>query len=176
MTPVVNALQHVRPVSTELLLAAGTIALVLATLLPGLREKRGEIFASTLLLLAAAAALLYATNIVPLLATDAAPRYLDLGNQNQALRVDKLGAFFKGLFLLIAAFTILLSYRSKDILSGHYSEFCALVLSVTLGMIFMATSADMLMIYLSVEMGSILSYVLAGFMRNSPRSAEAAPI
>ncbi|MEW6774723.1 MAG: NADH-quinone oxidoreductase subunit N [Bdellovibrionota bacterium] len=173
MKPVTEFLASGRFFSPEIVLIAGTIVLLLASLSPKLRERRVEISVSAVLILLIAGALVYLNNVLPFQAEGARPLYLDLGNGNKILRVDKMGAFFKGLFLTIAALGVVLSVKSKEILSEHYAEYCALILSVTLGMILMATAVDMLMVYLAVETVSILSYVLAGFIRGSIRSSEA---
>jgi NADH-quinone oxidoreductase subunit N len=53
-------------------------------------------------------------------------------------------------------------------------EFFALLLAVTLGLNLMVMSRNLLMIYVSLELVSIISFVLAGFKLNDRRSAEGA--
>ncbi|MCG0239340.1 MAG: NADH-quinone oxidoreductase subunit N [Firmicutes bacterium] len=53
-------------------------------------------------------------------------------------------------------------------------EYYELVLFATLGMMFMAASRDVTLIYLGLELSSQASYILAGLLRNDPRSNEAA--
>lgn len=173
MTPVINFSQVIGFFSPELILALGVVVLVLAALVPSIKERRVEVAVSALLILTIAGILLYQQGYKVVADENALPGYLHLGNGNQVLRVDRIAVFFKGLFILTAFLGVLLSIRSKELMAEHYAEFCALLLSVTIGMIMMATSVDMLMIYLGVEMVSILSYVLAGFMRGSIRSSEA---
>ncbi|MGE3540590.1 MAG: NADH-quinone oxidoreductase subunit N [Candidatus Tectimicrobiota bacterium] len=88
--------------------------------------------------------------------------------------VDKLGAFFNATFVLIAGLTILLSanyVRREDISAGEYY---ALLLFATTGFMFVAAAADLVMIFLAIETLSIATYILAGLLRDEPRSQEAA--
>ena len=88
--------------------------------------------------------------------------------------VDQLGAFFNATFLLIAALTILLSasyVRREGVSAGEYY---ALVLFATTGFMFVAAAADLVMVFLAIETLSIATYILAGLLRDDPRSQEAA--
>src|SRR4029434_3187149 len=49
-----------------------------------------------------------------------------------------------------------------------------LLLTCTLGMFFMASSSNLLMAYLSLELVSLTSYILTGFLPHNRRSSEAA--
>src|SRR5690606_14029556 len=60
------------------------------------------------------------------------------------------------------ALTLLLSWPASQ-RRKHVSEYAALVLSVVLGVHFLSMSVGMIMIFLSVELISISSYVLAGY-------------
>src|SRR5213592_363915 len=66
--------------------------------------------------------------------------------------LDRMAVFFKG-FLILASFLVLLAAPgSKELSGSHLGEFYALLLGVTLGMLLLASSMDMLMLYLSLEM------------------------
>lgn len=45
---------------------------------------------------------------------------------------------------------------------------------MVIGMIMMASSADLLMMFLSMELVGLTAYVLTGYLKNDPRSAEGA--
>src|SRR5919108_4726077 len=47
-------------------------------------------------------------------------------------------------------------------------------LGLVLGMMLMAEASDIVMLYIAVELVSLMSYVLAGFRRRDRKSAEAA--
>ena len=88
--------------------------------------------------------------------------------------VDHLGAFFNATFVLIAALTMLLSasyVRREGVSAGEYY---ALLLFATTGFMFVAAAADLVMVFLAIETLSIATYILAGLLRDEPRSQEAA--
>ncbi|MBY6275898.1 NADH-quinone oxidoreductase subunit N [Symbiobacterium thermophilum] len=88
---------------------------------------------------------------------------------------DGFTFFMNGVLLGIAALVILLSadYVGK-FLRGAHMEFYEIILAVTLGMMFMVSSRDLLTIYIGLELTSISSYVLAGILRKDAKSNEAA--
>ena len=87
------------------------------------------------------------------------------------LRYDWLGFFFKMMFIFGAAVTALFVMDHEKM--GQRGESYILLLATTLGMCLMAASADLVMLYLSIETTSIPLYVLAGFMLSDERSTEA---
>jgi len=87
------------------------------------------------------------------------------------IRFDWLGFFFKMLFLFGAAITALLLMDHEQV--GRRGEAYLLLLASTLGMCLMASSADLVMLYLAIETTSIPLYVLAGFMLADEASTEA---
>ena len=86
------------------------------------------------------------------------------------LRHDWPAFSFQVVFLFAAAVTCLLSIGLSDI--GDQGEYYALVVVSTLGMSLMAASADLIMLYLSIETTSIPLYVLAGYLKRDDKSAE----
>ena len=90
------------------------------------------------------------------------------------IRLDTFSTFFKILLLLATAATILFSLRSDELDARLQGEYYALLLAITLGMFLMASSTNLLMIFISLETVSLTSYILAGFLTHSPRSSEAA--
>lgn len=99
-----------------------------------------------------------------------------LNPTNKGLMViDPFGAFFKIIYLLTTAFIVLFSISSKEILGciDRHGEYYSLIIGMLLGMFFMTSSADLILIYLSMELLSLSSYVLAGFVKSSIRNSEA---
>jgi len=88
--------------------------------------------------------------------------------------VDDFSTFFHVLFIFIAAMTTLISidYLRRENL--HRGEYYALLLFATTGMLVMAGSNELMMIFIGLEILSIGTYVLAGFRRTDLRSNEAA--
>jgi NADH-quinone oxidoreductase subunit N len=86
---------------------------------------------------------------------------------------------YSSLFRLVIAFvtgTVLVISKPKleDEGTREPGEFITLLLVLTLGMNLMAASRNLLMIYLSLEMVSVISFVLAGFKLDDAKSSEAA--
>ncbi|MFT4030875.1 MAG: NADH-quinone oxidoreductase subunit N [Siphonobacter sp.] len=88
---------------------------------------------------------------------------------DQMLLLDGKSLFFKSLILLTAFIAILHSWVTKRRWAG---EFFALLTGMTLGLFLLTMATNLLMIYLSVEVVSLSSYILTAF-RKTRRSAEA---
>jgi NADH-quinone oxidoreductase subunit N len=86
------------------------------------------------------------------------------------LRHDWLGFSFTLLFLFGAAVTSLFAMEMKSL--GQRGEFYLLLLTSTLGMTLMASSADLIMLFLAIETTSIPLYILAGFYKSDDKSTE----
>jgi NADH-quinone oxidoreductase subunit N len=86
------------------------------------------------------------------------------------IRQDWLSFAFIILFMFAAAITSLFTIDMKDV--GQRGEFYVLMLISTLGMCLMASSADIIMLYLAIETTSIPMYILAGFLTRDDKSTE----
>ena len=93
---------------------------------------------------------------------------------NDSYVVDHLSLFFICIFTLSSALAILLSVEYNEREGIRAGEYYALILFCTVGMILLASSTDMIMIFLGIEIVSICLYVLAGIRRNDHRSNESA--
>ncbi|MBA7535759.1 NAD(P)H-quinone oxidoreductase subunit 2 [subsurface metagenome] len=91
---------------------------------------------------------------------------------NNMLAVDNFALFFKLLFLGIAALVILASVDYVSKFAHFQGEYHALVLLSTLGMMLMAATAELISIYIALELTSISLYILVGFLKD-PKSSEA---
>src|SRR6266700_20896 len=87
---------------------------------------------------------------------------------------DQYALFFDIIFLIIAAVMILSSYSYVGKYVKANGEFYTLMLFSVTGMMFMASTTELLSIYISFELTSIPLYVMAGLLRTGERSAEAA--
>ena len=87
------------------------------------------------------------------------------------VRYDWLGFSFKMFFIFSAAVTAMFMMDIEHV--GRRAEAYLLLVAATIGMSLMASAADLIMLYLSIETTSIPLYVLAGFLKNDDRSAEA---
>jgi NADH-quinone oxidoreductase subunit N len=67
---------------------------------------------------------------------------------NRMVVVDNYSLFFKMIFLITAALTVLMSIRFLQEEDFEYGEYYILVLFAAVGMMFMASAADLLIIFL----------------------------
>ncbi len=88
-------------------------------------------------------------------------------------RADAFAAFGKLLIYAGAAVTLIVAPAFFDRAKAMRAEFPLLVLFAALGMGMMVSAADMLTLYLGLELNSLSAYVLAAFLRSDERSAEA---
>lgn len=87
--------------------------------------------------------------------------------------LDNFGFFFR-LAILAATFLVaLLSVGEKLLPRNFLGEYFSLLLFSALGMMFLVSTYDMLMLFLAFEFVGIGSYVLTGFLKNNVKSAEA---
>jgi NADH-quinone oxidoreductase subunit N len=87
------------------------------------------------------------------------------------IRFDWFGFFFKMFFMFGAAITAMFMVDVEGL--NKRAESYLLLLAATIGMNLMASSADLIMLYLAIETTSIPLYVLAGFLLNNDKSVEA---
>ena len=85
--------------------------------------------------------------------------------------LDNFSIFFMFLFAGVATMVIVASMDYVGKLE-YQSEFWALLLFATAGMMLLAGSRDLILIFVALELTSISQYVLAGFLRDD-RSSEA---
>ncbi|MEC4813907.1 MAG: NAD(P)H-quinone oxidoreductase subunit N [Scytonema sp. PMC 1069.18] len=87
---------------------------------------------------------------------------------------DDLSIVFRGIIALSAAVTILMSIRYVEQSGTALAEFIAILLTATLGGMFLSGASELVMIFISLETLSISSYLLTGYTKRDPRSNEAA--
>ena len=90
------------------------------------------------------------------------------------IAVDRFALFFKILFLVAAAITVLMSVRYLEVEGASPGEYYFLILCATLGMMIMAGGIDLVTIFIGLETMAVSFYILAGFIKPSQRSNEAA--
>jgi NADH-quinone oxidoreductase subunit N len=158
MEEVLGSLRLFRP---ELALTLGLLLVVIADSIGGAWRDRAcfALSAGTLL-----AALLLSR---PLVAHPGGPLF------DGMLALDPLGVFFKVL-LIGAALLVIVTFRSARELAGlGMGEFYSLMLALTLSNLLLVAANDLTMLYLSLEMVSITSYVMVAYMKGDRLSNEA---
>ena len=93
---------------------------------------------------------------------------------NGMMATDTYSNFFNLLFLIAALITVFSSLRYLDQESLHHPEYYILILFAALGMMLLASSLDLIVLFIALEIMSLAIYVLVGFRRNDRRCNEAA--
>ena len=91
-----------------------------------------------------------------------------------AFNADNLSIVFRAIVALSTAVTILMSIRYIMQSGTSLAEFMAIMLTATVGGMFLCGANELVMIFVSLEMLSISSYLMTGYMKRDPRSNEAA--
>ncbi|MHC4394007.1 MAG: NADH-quinone oxidoreductase subunit N, partial [Planctomycetota bacterium] len=81
--------------------------------------------------------------------------------------------FFQMLFLIGTAVTIVFSYLSNELADRPMGEYYIVLLSALLGCFVMSEANNLLLIFVAIELLSIPSYVLTGYMKRDRASSEA---
>lgn len=156
------------PSSTDLLrFAPETILTIAGTLLmildPLFSKKSPRLFGHlTIVSLLAAIFAAVSANAAPGLAF------------SNLLIIDSFGTYFRILVLSIGILAVLSSYMYLEREQAETGEFHALVLFSIMGQCVMVTANDLIMIFIGLEISSIASYVLAGYLRDDKRNNESA--
>lgn len=89
------------------------------------------------------------------------------------IAVDRLRLFANWVFLLGAAFAVVISldYVARHKLQA--GEYYSLILFAVVGMMFMGSARDLMIVFLGLELMSMAVYALTAFNRRDRRSAEA---
>jgi NADH-quinone oxidoreductase subunit N len=88
------------------------------------------------------------------------------------LVVDPLTQLLKCGLVILTLFTIWLSVHTE--FTEHVGEYFTLIMLATVGMMFLVSAEDILMIFVSLELTSLSLYVLTAFNKRNLKSAEAA--
>ena len=144
----------------EIILTVGALLVLIADML--FKKRDGIVFGVTM-----ATLLLTAATVISF---DGVNTTASAG----LLAIDGFATFFKVVFLLSAVMTVLMSvpyFRAEGLQGGEYYF---LILCATLGMMFMASGVDLITLFIGLETMAISFYILAGFLKPSQRSNEAA--
>ncbi len=87
--------------------------------------------------------------------------------------VDRYGNFMKGLVLVGAIVTLIMSRRYCEEEQIQRFEYSVLMLFATLGMLMMVSANDLISLYVGLELQSLSLYVVAAIRRDNLRSTEA---
>ncbi|MGH2724050.1 MAG: NADH-quinone oxidoreductase subunit NuoN [Actinomycetota bacterium] len=166
------------PILPELILVGAGIVVLLVDAVRPSRDLRG-IVAMTLVGLGAAAwaaVRLWGFSerfLEDQLAGGTSPDELRHAVLGDMVAVDRYTAFFRLVILAAAVAAVLLSHHYLQRTGEGRGEYYALLLFATAGMTLLTASADLIMVFLSLEVLSLSLYVMAGFSRRRLASQEA---
>jgi NADH-quinone oxidoreductase subunit N len=89
------------------------------------------------------------------------------------VKVDGFAVVFKLIFLLAAALTVAVSLRYLDVEGEQRGEYYSLVLFATVGMMFLSSGYDLIVLFVSLELMALTFYVLVGYTKRERQSNEA---
>lgn len=87
--------------------------------------------------------------------------------------VDSAALFFKRIFLIAAFLVFVMMARSGETAGGDRAEYYALSLFATLGMLFMASSHNLMTLFMALELLTISFYVLVAYGKGEDLVLEA---
>jgi len=90
------------------------------------------------------------------------------------LLIDGFATFFRLLVIAVGILIVLCSYGYLRREAAERGEYYALLLYSVAGQCIMASADELIVIFIGLEISSISSYVLAGYLRNDKRANEAA--
>ncbi|HPF44404.1 MAG TPA: NADH-quinone oxidoreductase subunit N [Syntrophomonadaceae bacterium] len=91
---------------------------------------------------------------------------------NGVYNVDLFGNFFKLLFLTAAVLVMLMSWKYSNRFHKK-SEFYALIIFATLGMMLMSAAGELITLYVGLELMTISFYILVAYLLTDKLSGEA---
>lgn len=91
-----------------------------------------------------------------------------------SFHADNLSIIFRGIIALSTLVTILMSVRYIEQSGSSIGEFMTILLTATVGAMFLCGAEELVMIFISLETLSIASYLMTGYMKRDSRSNEAA--
>jgi NADH-quinone oxidoreductase subunit N len=156
----IATLHGLLPILPELVLAIGAMVLLMIGVAGNERNSAVVNGLSILVLVGAAGILL----LMP------AGRYTMFGG---SFLLDDYARFLKVLTLIGSAGALLLSMDYLKIEKQQKFEYGSLFVLSTLGMLLLISAADLIALYLGLELMSLALYVLAAFNRDSAKSTEA---
>jgi NADH-quinone oxidoreductase subunit N len=92
---------------------------------------------------------------------------------NGTFAFDSFALVAKVIIEVATAVVILLSVKYLEIEEANTGEYYALVLFAAVGMMFMVSGVDLIVLFIALELMALCEYVLTGFLRGNRRSNEA---
>ena len=158
-----SAAEYIRILPEIILSIVATCLMVMEAMRDESRTGRGSLApAVSLLGLVAALGATFAANAQPGAAFQ------------QMIIVDGFATFFRVLVIIVAMLAILCSGQYLRREKSEGGEYYSLILFSVAGQGIMATSNELIMMFIGLEVSSIATYILAGYLRDDKRNNEAA--
>ena len=87
--------------------------------------------------------------------------------------IDPFSSFIKIVIILATLFVIVASWSNYELNDYRKGEYFTIMGIMVIGLFLMASSIDIIMLYISIEVVSIMSFILAAYMKLDTRSNEA---
>jgi len=87
--------------------------------------------------------------------------------------IDPFSSFIKIIIIISTMLIIIASWNNKELDSYRKGEYFTILGIMVFGLFLMSSAIDILMLYVSIEVVSIMSFILAGYLKLDTRSNEA---
>jgi NADH-quinone oxidoreductase subunit N len=91
-----------------------------------------------------------------------------------AITIDGFALFFNWILVAATAIVAIVSYKYLELSGEHHTEYYSLLLFAQSGMFFLVTGADLITLFIGLELMALCFYIMVGFLRTEKRSNEAA--
>jgi NADH-quinone oxidoreductase subunit N len=152
---------YIRFLPEIIMTVAGTLIMVLQVLMRESKPKSSLGHLSLFAMLAALAATFYAD----------CHRGHAFSNM---LTVDGYATFFRALVIGVGILGVLCAYQYLNRERANQGEYYALLLFSVTGQCVMVAANELIMIFIGLEISSIATYILAGYLRDDKRNNESA--
>jgi len=155
-----NNLQSIQLFIPELIIVATVLVGILADLL--ISKKKSYLVGNWILgglLISLIAVLMHNEHNVVTLFTD-------------MVTLDPFAVFFKTIILIATVLVVLISRYNNEFKDYRIGEYFILIAIMVFGMMLMVSSVDIILLYLAIETVSIMSFILAGYLKKEKRSNE----
>lgn len=156
-----TAAEYLRFLPEMILIAVGTLIMVLEGL-AGRENTRKNMHVLAFVGIAAAMAAACRAGMDP------GPAF------NNFLIIDGYGTFFRLLVLTVGLLSVLCSSAYLERENADSGEYYALMLFSLVGQCVLSTANELIMVFIGLEISSIATYVLAGYLRDDKRNNESA--
>jgi len=93
---------------------------------------------------------------------------------NDMVTRDPFAIYFKLIILMASILIVIISRYNKEFTDYRVGEYFVLLTIMVFGMFLMVSAVDTILLYLAIEIVSIMSFILAGYLKSERSSNESA--